>query len=33
MDDASMNYRDRLLRLNMLPLMMDFEIADIFFVN
>ena len=27
--DASMNYRDRLLCLNMLPLMMEYEIADI----
>ena len=32
MDDASMNYRDCLLRLNMLPLMMEFETADILFL-
>ena len=32
MDDASMNYHDRLLRLNMLPLMMEFEIAGILFL-
>ena len=32
MGDASMNYHDRLLRLNLLPLMMEFEIADILFL-
>ena len=33
-DDKSMDYRDRLTKLNLLPLMMEYEIADIlFFVN
>ena len=32
MNDMSMDYRDRLLNLNILPLMMQYEISDIMFL-
>ena len=32
MNDTSSDYRNRLIHLNILPLMMEFEIADIFFL-
>ena len=30
-NDSSMDYKDRLIHLHLLPLMMEFEIADILF--
>ena len=33
MNDTSSDYRNRLIHLHLLPLMMEFEIADIMFLQ